>query len=613
MAAPTVHLSSLDGARQSGTEGTLHLTVMGPNVFAMFPLPSVGWVTIGRDETADVRVTDEAASRPHARLYVGPGAALFIEDLNSSNGTFLRDKRLPPRERVELQFGEAVTIGYTILMVQRRRVPAPLRRLHSHGAFEERLEDACERAARTGSGLTVVRVRVEDEDPSGRAGDHLADKMRSGDFLAQYAPGDYEILLVDTEPARAGELADELVRHLASDGLAARTATVVYPGDGRTADALIGQATAMLRGADQTGPRGAVLRSEVMIKLYRMAERAAKGQSANGLINVLILGETGVGKEVLADHIHRSSPRARGPFVCINCAALSGSLLESELFGHERGAFTDAKQAKTGLLEAAEGGTVFLDEIGEMPAPLQTTLLRAIENREITRVGGLKPRPIDVRFLAATNRDLEGEVARHGFRQDLYFRLNGMSLTIPPLRERPEEIEALANQFLSDATSSSGSSGRRVPRLSSEAVEILRGYFWPGNIRELRNVIERALVLCDATEISAEHLPIEKMRLGRLALAAGVAPGNEVTAPLPAPKTQGGQGSGGQAWWMPPLPPGMVLSASDLVERERVVSVLSECAGSQTAAAEKLGISRGTLIARLKRLGIPRPRAGRPD
>jgi DNA-binding NtrC family response regulator len=521
-----------------------------------------------------------------------------------------------------LQFGEAVTIGYTILMVQRRRAPAPARRLHSHGTFEESLEDACERAGRTGAGLAVVRVRVEDDDPPGRAGDRLADLMRAGDFLAQYAPGDYEVLLIDTEPARARAIAEELARHLRSDGLGACGVAAVYPGDGRTADALIGRASALLRGdrgEDAKGARGPVLKSQTMIKLYRMAERAANGQSANGLINVLILGETGVGKEVLADYIHRASARANGPCVCINCAALSGSLLESELFGYEKGAFTDAKQAKAGLLEAASGGTVFLDEIGEMPIALQTTLLRAMENREITRVGGLKPRPIDVRFVAATNRDLEGEVARQGFRRDLYFRLNGISLTIPPLRERPEEIEALANQFLADATGAGGK-GRRPPRISEEAFELLRAYCWPGNIRELRNVIERALLLCDTAEITAEHLPIEKMRLARLAPqapAVGVTPASEVTAPMPmlplATPGPGPHGTDAHTPWTPPVPAGMVLSPKDLAERRDLLALMAECAGSQTAAAERLGISRGTLIARLKRLGIPRPRVGRPD
>ena len=600
MAAPTVHLSGVDGPRKTETDGTLHLTVMGPNVFSTFPLPEQGAVTIGRDDSADIRITDEGASRPHARLHIADGGLLYIEDLKSSNGTYVRDQRLRPGDRVELKLGEAVTIGYTIVMVQRRRAPATPRRLHSHATFEERLEDACERASLTGATLAVVRVRLEDVRLADRASTALADELRAGDILAQYAPGEYEVLLLDTEPVRARSLAEELSRRLAVHGMAARSVTAVYPTDGRTAGALIGTATAMQRGQDRAADSGPILNSDVTRKLYRLAERAAAGQSANGLINILVLGETGAGKEVLADFIHRSSPRAGGPYVCINCAALSENLLESELFGYERGAFTGATQTKVGLLEAAEGGTVFLDEIGEMPASLQTKVLRAIENREITRVGALKGRPIDVRFIAATNRDLETEVDRQRFRQDLYFRLNGISLTIPPLRERVDEIEPLARQFLADATAA-GAPGRRVPRLSVEALEILRGYSWPGNIRELRNAIERALVLCDSAEITAEHLPVEKMRstTRRASDRAGV-PALETTQSVPAPAVPG-------------VPPGMELSSRDLAERERIFAVLAECAGSQTAAAEKLGISRGTLIARLKRLAIPRPRAGRND
>ena len=245
-----------------------------------------------------------------------------------------------------------------------------------------------------------------------------------------------------------------------------------------------------------------------MRALYWLAEWAAAGRTANGLINVLILGETGVGKELLAELVHRRSPRAQGPPSSASTARRWPTLsLESELFGYEKGAFTGgAMQAKPGLLEAAAGGTVFLDEIGDMPGTLQTKVLRAIESRKVTRVGGLAPRPLDVRFVAATHVDLEAAIADDRFRSDLYFRLNGISLTIPPLRDRPEEIEPLARAFLAAACAAGK---RRPPRLSSDALEALQAYDWPGNIRELRNAIERALVLSEGGEIGPEHLPVE--------------------------------------------------------------------------------------------------------
>jgi DNA-binding NtrC family response regulator len=572
MPAPTIHQTKAGGP--GGGDGTLHLTVMGPGLFETHPLPTSGAVSIGRDDRADVRITDELASHLHARLHVDAQGGLAVEDLGSSNGTSVRSELIAKGGRVALQPGEAISIGNTILMVQRRRPRAQSRRYHGHGAFEERLEDACARAAETGAALAVARVRVEDEGTPGRGAELIAAGLRPGDFLAQYAPGDYEILLLDTAPERARALADDVARRLRADGLAVKTAVAAHPADGRSAEVLIGRASAALRGQGETeeNEHDPILKSPTARAVYQLAKRAAKGTSAAGLINVLVLGETGTGKEVLADWIHRHSPRADGPFVCINCGALTASLLESELFGHKKGAFTGAVEAKAGLLEAAAGGTVFLDEIGEMPFELQAKLLRALENRQVTRVGEVSSRGIDVRFIAATNRDLEADIASQRFRQDLYFRLNGISLTLPPLRERLEEIEPLAARFLSQA---SAASKRRPPRLSKEAADILRGYRWDGNIRELRNVIERALVLCDddEKEITAAHLPVEKLRLAPAVTAAG----------------------GGAA-------PVFVDA-----EHKRVYEALVSVGFNQGRAAKKLGMARGTLIERMKRYKIKRP------
>jgi transcriptional regulator with PAS, ATPase and Fis domain len=290
-----------------------------------------------------------------------------------------------------------------------------------------------------------------------------------------------------------------------------------------------------------------------------------------------------VGKEVLAEIIHGLSPRAQAPFLRINCATLSPTLFEAELFGHERAAFTDAREAKPGLLETAESGTVLLDEIGELPLPLQAKLLRVIETRQVMRVGAVKPRTIDVRFLAATNRVLEDEVARGAFRQDLYYRLNGISLLIPPLRARVDEIEPLARSFV-EAAARLGE--RPVPKLAAAAVKLMLGYAWPGNIRELRNTMERALLLSTGDAITPEDLPLEKMRGTPVSL-------ERVPEALPR---------AAQAFAVTGL------DEESRQDYERIVESLSLCSGNQTRAAKLLGMSRRTFCARLKAYGIPRPR-----
>lgn len=346
---------------------------------------------------------------------------------------------------------------------------------------------------------------------------------------------------------------------------------------------------------------------DAMARVHTLAERIARSQ-----INVLLLGETGVGKEVMARKIHRLSPRQAGPFVGINCAAVSDSLFESELFGYEKGAFTGANQAKPGLIETAHRGTVFLDEVGEMPLSTQAKLLRVLETRQVMRVGGLRPRDVDVRFVAATNQNLAHDVQTGRFREDLYYRLNGISLVIPPLRERTAELSPLAQHFIAQAAKDAGFEDD-TPRLSIEAEQWMRQYEWPGNIRELRNAINRAVILATGGLIEPGHLQPEhyQPRTGRGSgrpAAAAAAPSSAVPG--------GGHGAG-PGVGIPGVspsdedrpPPG--LSAADLAERQRIVDALAACGGNQTRAAKMLGIARRTLTSRLDKLGLPRPRKGR--
>jgi transcriptional regulator with PAS, ATPase and Fis domain len=452
-------------------------------------------------------------------------------------------------------------------------------------------------------------LRVHCTSPVTPEGMHhaLADLVRMSDVVGEYGPADYEILLVDTGIDEA-ELAERrIVNELSRHGIAVRVGTACYPRDGRSSDELMARVEAAARGiaaAESARQRVDVVAERTMQDLYALAARVA-----HGTISVLILGETGVGKEVLAEKVHKLSPRKDKPYLRLNCAALSETLLESELFGYERGAFTGAVGTKAGLLETADGGSVFLDEVGELPLSMQVKLLRVIEERVVLRVGGLKPRPLDVRFIAATNRDLEAEVARSSFRQDLYFRLNGATLVIPPLRERLGEIVGLARAFLDHAARQAGL--RNPPELGDEALQALLGYSWPGNIRELRNMIERAVLLSGEGPILARHLPLEKMRVTFAATGSGRPPQAAHTqhhAPddrLP-PKEEDPTGVK-RVEGNPVLRRGPKLTLDE--ERAQIEAALLACGGNQTRAAKMLGIARRTLINRVKEFGLVRPRA----
>ena len=296
-------------------------------------------------------------------------------------------------------------------------------------------------------------------------------------------------------------------------------------------------------------------------------ERAAKASAST----VLIFGETGSGKELMARYLHDKSARAGGPFVELNCSAIPEQLLESELYGHERGAFTDAKRFRKGLFELADRGTLFLDEIGEMAPQLQAKLLRVLETRTFRRVGGAADITVDVRVVAATHRDLAKLVTEGRFREDLYFRLNVVPVAAPPLRDRTSDIQALAEHFIARFCRELG---RPTAKLHPGALERLQGYRWPGNVRELRNVLERVLLLEADDDIRAEHLPSE-MTIGPAHTGAG----------------------------SEPFPAGVVRPLAD-IEKLAIEHALRVCDGNKTRAATLLGIARQTLRTKLKEYAI---------
>jgi DNA-binding NtrC family response regulator len=666
-------LKSLDANAQ------WRLHVVGTAGASSFHLDE-GKHVIGRAPDVSVRIDEDSISRRHAELIIA-GDAITVADLGSMNGTRVRERTLKANTPTPVSPGESFEIGSVMIVLQRRKaVERPRRRLFDHGYFENRVdEEIARRAARrsrgsddsgatvrvdVGTGITLARLQLVSwggAQPGvvddGVVAEILDATLPSGVIAAEYAPGELELMFVDMPWDDVEDACESLRQHLDTEGIGLKTGFAIFPRDGRTASSLLSVANGKLSTETElviTPLADASAEDGAMDRLKRLVERVADSD-----ISIVIHGETGVGKEVMAKEIHRLSPRKDKPFVGLNCAALTETLLESELFGHERGAFSGAVATKPGLFEVADKGTVFLDEIGEMSPAIQAKLLRVLEERQVLRVGGLSPRSIDVRFLAASHKDLEAQVVDGVFRQDLYFRLNGITVEIPPLRERVNEIEVLCTTFIADATRRNKRSV--VPSVSKEAMALLMRYAWPGNIRELRNIMERAVLLCAGSRILPEHLPADRLVRHRSELpssaSSSVAPRSSAAAsqsqpqslpslsvarparpatPLPSPSRADrhvpfGDDDDDDAGTRPamrraprsenddddllPTQPPMARpkvdnlkdAVSDL-EKERIIQALHDCGGNQTKAAEMLGISRRTLVNRLDQYDLPRPR-----
>ena len=591
-----VHLFCAHGVQVSGPQATLHdadetesgasggadpamrLLVFSGETLTTHPLPVGGQLVIGRADECHIQVDVPALSRKHALIRVGP--PLTVEDLGSVNGTRLRGEKLVSGTRARLRPGDAIEAGPLTIVVQRDKasMDARPRRLWTHGYFEGRLEEECARAEASGVVFSVLRLKLQGTSSPQAVQDTLAALLAPTDVVASYGPGEYEALIAGGSPqALVQKLSLALDKRDAQVLIGAAT----FGKDGRDPDTLLFEANRRVEVEKATGERvahgavsvkGVVIADPQMIALHALVKKVASGD-----ISVLLLGETGVGKEIFAEAIHQASPRASKPFQKFNCAAFTETLLESELFGHEKGAFTGAVKAKVGLIESANGGSVLLDEVGEMPLATQAKLLRVLEAKEVLRVGDVKPRPIDVRFIAATHRDLEAQVEKGGFRQDLFFRLNGISLVIPPLRERMAELESLARHFITRAAKQFSRSPE--PTLTPEALAILKAYRWPGNLRELRNMLERAVLLANDKLIGPDDLPLDKL----------------TSTPLTRPPSDAPTGA---------APEGDV-------ERAKIIAALENYGGNQTLAARALGISRRTMLNRLDAYAIPRPRKGK--
>jgi len=561
---PPPPLSRLDP--DGGGDGIRALFVNGPMSVARHVL-ATGAVTLGRGPGVDIEVDDPCVSRVHARLQLDD--VMTLTDLGSSNGTTVAGMRLPAGAPRPLRVAEPFFIGRSALVIH----VAPAGRGGLRCLASAR-EIGAHLRANASASFAVLRInrpaRTAPAVVEAILGDVLGAVSRSPRDWASWLDPNRFVLGVEVGSSlEANGVERAAVRQLASWGVWAEVDMVSLPaaterlGDAELAAALAGHALVRMKRGQM------IVREPAMHELLRAARRVASAD-----VGVLILGETGSGKDVLASLVHELSVRAQGPFVAINCASVPEALLESELFGHERGAFTGAVGAKPGLLETANGGTVFLDEVADLPAALQAKLLRVIESRQVTRVGAVRPRLVDVRFVAATNCNIAAAVAGGRFRQDLLYRLNCVTLSVPPLRERRAEIEPLVRLFLNDARARFDS---QVSDVSEEAWNTLLSHPWPGNVRELRNVVERAVLLAPGRTIEPAHLGLVRPTV--------------TLPPVSAPPT-----------FRP------VLSAGARPGRDLIAEALIACGGNQSRAAKFLGVSRRTLVRQIARLGLPRPR-----
>jgi DNA-binding NtrC family response regulator/pSer/pThr/pTyr-binding forkhead associated (FHA) protein len=551
-----------------------------------------GHLLFGRSRTANVQIESDRVSRLHAQ-FKRNGPVVTVEDVGSRNGTWVNGQ-LVQGERA-MGSGDEVVVGPLTIVVSitSRVVARP--RIESTRYLDERLTAEVDRGQAYHRRFGIVMLRLDGApEAADEASDRICAVLRPMDVIAEYAPGLLAVVMPERDAAEAEDIARGLLERARPRGGAALDVAVGvagFPEHGTTPGALIARALAALESVrgrpDLVGvppAEAAPLLGEIVVgdsQMARVYELVRK--VADHPITVLVAGETGVGKEVIASALHAASRRHDGPLVRLNCASMPETLLESELFGHEKGAFTGADRKKLGYFEAAHGGTLFLDEIGEMTPALQAKLLRVLEQRRITRVGGTDEIEVDVRVVCATHRDLEAESKKGTFRPDLFFRISAFTIFVPALRDRPAEIEMLAQHFIRQCAAQTQ---QRIPALTPAALAALRRHAWPGNVRELRNAIERAMVLHAAGVIGVEDLP-DSIREGR-AVAQVATSATSLTLD------------------------GMRDQIADM-ERATIAAVLESCHGSQTEAAKQLGISRRTLIYRMEKHGLKPPPGARRD
>ena len=557
--------------------GTAYLLVVDNDTSSIFHLPRVGAVVIGRAPECELRVQHASVSRRHATIRVDQGT-VRIADLGSHNGTRVNGEQVS--ESRSLSSGDVATVGDVVLVVHFSAPAEVARAAYGEAQWRRRLAEELDRAMTFKRMLAVVAVL----DAGANAVASLGGGVRLIDVVGTGDDGQALLLLPEVDREQARDLAERAIAAVPG----ARGGLAMCPTDAVDPDSILLAARSAARRAApgciaqaaeaatwiELGTRRVLVADPAMMKLFALLERIAAAD-----LPVLITGETGVGKENAAYAVHHWSKR-KGDFFPVNCAAIGPeSLVDSELFGHEKGAFTGATAAKAGLFESAAGGTVFLDEVGELPLAIQAKLLRALENKKITRLGDSRERAIDVRLVAATNRSLEQEVAAGRFRQDLFFRLSGAPVYLPPLRDRRCEIPLLARAFLSDACTRSG---RVAMTISPPAMQVLLTHNWPGNVRELRNAMEWVMAAAPDETVEPTDLP---EKLGGAASGSAPEPAVVPVADLPADA---------RASFRP------IAEELRELERRRMAEALAAAGGVKTRAAQLIDMPIRTFTLKLK-------------
>src|SRR3954464_3896581 len=575
--APITETLPIESSAAAPDTSRAYLLVHDGGVSRVFFLPPGAEVTVGRSPGATLRSDDPSVSRLHAKVRVANGQA-YVVDLGSHNGTRVNGERFEG-ERL-LHPSDIVSVGNLTLVYQERAAPkgrpVHLDVLQWRGG---RPRGGWGRPRRYGRSFVIAAVELG--PVLGNPADVVAAQLRSLDAFCLEG-GNLLVLLSELSFEDASVPLERLLRALSLVAPTARAGFASSPADGVDAGALVSRARSAARAvaggelshaADgailQVGGREIVAAAPAMVQLYTVIQRLARSD-----IPVLIHGETGSGKENAAFALHHWSPRREQKLLTVNCAALPEQLIESELFGYERGAFSGADRARAGLFEAANGGTLFLDEVGELSAQAQAKLLRAVENRRISRLGSSEEREINVRLVAATNRSLEGEIKAGRFRQDLFFRLSAATVAIPPLRQRPQDLLLLARRFLEQACAALG---RPVPAIAPATLRLLAEHAWPGNVRELKNAMDYLAATVTEPVLEPGSLP-PSIVSGR---------------PIEEAKTEA------------PLL-GDLYEEIRQLERRRIAEALEAAGGVQVKGAELIGMPLRTFAGKVRLYGLHR-------